>query len=46
MLDLTGIIEVDLHGMRVEEAKNKIDKVLDSAGSGVYRIRCIHGFHL
>ena len=45
MLDLTGIIEVDLHGMRVEEAKNKIDKVLDSVGSGVYRIRCIHGFH-
>ena len=45
MLDLTGIIEVDLHGMRAEEAKKKIDKMLDFAGSGVYRIRCIHGFH-
>lgn len=44
-LNLSGIIELDLHGMRAEEAKARIDKALDSAGTGIYRIRLIHGYH-
>ncbi|MBT9775429.1 hypothetical protein GPL15_02765 [Clostridium sp. MCC353] len=41
----TGIIEVDLHGLNVEEAKNCIDKQLKLAGKSVYRLRLIHGYH-
>ncbi len=44
-LNLTGIIEIDLHGLRTGEAKKKIDSALNRAGSGTYRIRCIHGYH-
>ncbi len=44
-LNLTGIIEVDLHGKTAEQAKGTIDRALEGAGSGTYRIRCIHGFH-
>ena len=44
-LDLTGIIEIDLHGLRTAEANEKIDNILKSAGSGVYIVRCIHGFN-
>ncbi|MCB6609906.1 Smr/MutS family protein [[Clostridium] symbiosum] len=40
-----GIIELDLHGRRAEEAKRLIDAELDRAGRNVYRIRLIHGFH-
>lgn len=40
-----GIIELDLHGRRAEEAKRLIDAQLDRAGRNVYRIRLIHGFH-
>jgi len=41
----SGIIEIDLHGLRTEEAKNKIDSALKGASRSVYRIRLIHGFH-
>lgn len=44
-INLTGIIEIDLHGLKTHEANEKIDSVLNSAGNGVYRIRCIHGFN-
>lgn len=44
-MDLRAIIELDLHGLNSEEAKFRIEKVLKEAGSGVYRIRCIHGYH-
>lgn len=44
-MDLNAIIELDLHGLTCEEAQYKIEKAVKSAGSGVYRIRCIHGFH-
>ena len=40
-----GIIELDLHGLRAEEAKKKIDAALKSASSSTYRIRLIHGFN-
>lgn len=39
------IIELDLHNMNCAQAQAEIDRVLVSAGSGVYRIRLIHGFH-
>ena len=44
-MDLRAIIEVDLHNLNTEEAKRRIDRALDEAGGGVYRIRCIHGYH-
>ena len=44
-MDLRAVIEVDLHNLNTEEAKKKIDRALDEAGGGVYRIRCIHGYH-
>jgi len=40
-----GIIEIDLHGLRADEAKQKIDGELRKAGTSVYRIRLIHGYH-
>ena len=44
-MDLRAVIEIDLHNLNTEEARQKIDKALDEAGGGVYRIRCIHGYH-
>ena len=44
-MELRAIIDLDLHGLGVEEAQTKIENTIKSAGSGVYRIRCIHGFH-
>lgn len=41
----SGIIEIDVHGMRTEEAKAAIDRRLASAGLGVYRIRIVHGYN-
>lgn len=41
----SGIIEIDVHGMRTEEAKAAIDRRLASAGTGIYRIRVIHGYN-
>lgn len=40
-----GILEIDVHGLNAEDAIQAIEKKLSSAGSGVYRIRVIHGFH-
>ena len=39
------IIEIDLHGLRQDEAQKKIDQVLAKADAGTYQIRLIHGFH-
>lgn len=39
------IVVLDLHGLRTEEAKRKIDAAVAAAGTGVYRIRLIHGYH-
>ena len=44
-LNLTGIIEIDLHGMNTSEANAAIDDALRKATDSVYRIRCIHGFN-
>ncbi len=40
-----GIIEIDVHGMNVEEAVKAVQKQVNAAKSGTYRIRIIHGYH-
>jgi len=40
-----GILELDLHGKNVYQARIAIDAALRRAGKGTYRIRLIHGFH-
>ena len=40
-----GIIEIDLHGLKADEAKKKIDAVIRGASSSTYRIRVIHGYN-
>lgn len=40
-----GIIELDVHGMNSEEAVNAAASAIRQAGSSVYRIRVIHGYH-
>lgn len=44
-MDLTGIVELDVHGMRTEEAVNAIQKHIRTARKNIYRIRIIHGYH-
>ncbi|MDO4284477.1 MAG: hypothetical protein Q4C60_03990 [Eubacteriales bacterium] len=41
----TGIVELDLHGCRTAQAKEKIDAALAAAHPSVYRLRLIHGYH-
>ncbi len=41
----SGNIEIDLHGLRAEEAKKKIDEAIRKADPTVYRIKLIHGYH-
>ena len=41
----SGIIEVDLHGLRVEEAIRKVKSEVNKAPGSVYTIRLIHGYH-
>ena len=40
-----AIIEVDLHGLRVDEAVKKVRSEVNKASSSVYTIRVIHGYH-
>ncbi|MCC8127456.1 MAG: Smr/MutS family protein [Clostridiales bacterium] len=39
------IITIDVHGMTVEKALETIRKKVNGAGSAVYEVRVIHGFH-
>ena len=39
-----AFIELDLHGLRAAEAKNKIDSAIKAADLSTYRIRLIHGY--
>ena len=41
----TGNVEIDLHGLRAEDAKKKIDQAIRTANPSVYRIKLIHGYH-
>ncbi len=40
-----GIIEIDLHGMRTEEAVRAVKREVSKAPASVYIIRAIHGYH-
>ena len=46
-VSLTGraFEEIDVHQMTKVQAITAIDAMLKRAGSGVYRIRVIHGYH-
>ena len=41
----SGIIEIDLHGLRVDEAVKKVKSEIKKAPGSVYVIRLIHGYH-
>ncbi len=41
----SGIIEIDLHGMKGEEAVRKARNEVAKASGSVYMIRVIHGYH-
>ncbi len=41
----SGIIEIDLHGMRTEDAVRKAKSEVIKATGSVYIIRLIHGYH-
>ena len=41
----TGNVEIDLHGLRAEDAKKNIDQAIRTANPSVYRIKLIHGYH-
>ena len=38
-------IDLDLHGLRQEEAMVKINKALEQADHTTYQIRLVHGFN-
>ncbi len=39
-----GIVELDLHGMSIVQAKVCIDSQLKRATAATYRIRIVHGY--
>ena len=41
---LGGIVEIDLHGKNVYQARLTIDAALRRARDGTYRLRIIHGY--
>lgn len=38
-------VKIDLHGLRQDEAIIVIDKAIKDAGSSVYQLQLIHGYH-
>lgn len=38
-----GVVEIDLHGMSVQEAKKALERLLCSCGDGIQEIQVIHG---
>ena len=38
-------LEVDIHGMRVWQAKEELEALLDRCGGDVHEIVVIHGYH-
>ena len=40
-----GTVRVDLHGKNKYQAKIALDSALRKAGSGIYRVLVIHGYH-
>lgn len=41
----TPIIEMDVHGLFVDAAIEKIEQQVNNANASTYRIRVIHGFN-
>ena len=41
---LGGIVEIDLHGKNVYQARLTIDAALRRGRNGTYRLRIIHGY--
>ncbi len=41
----TPIIELDVHGLTVEQAVARIENEIKKANASTYRIKVIHGFH-
>ena len=39
------IIEMDVHGLNVEQAISRIEEKIRKANASTYRIRVIHGFN-
>jgi len=39
------IIEIDCHGMTAQQAVTAVEKKVNSAPTGTYRVRVIHGFN-
>ena len=42
---MNAIIEIDLHGMNLDQAREALDEALRNADMSVYRVRAIHGFN-
>lgn len=42
---MNAVIEIDLHGMNLDEARDALDEALRNADMSVYRVRAIHGFN-
>ena len=40
-----SITEIDVHGMRAEEAVKTLSQIIKDAPDTVYRIRVVHGYH-
>ena len=38
-------VTIDLHGQTQSAAMRTIDRALHDAGSGVYQVRLVHGYH-
>lgn len=39
----SAIVELDLHGMNLDQARDAVDAALRKADMSVYRVRVIHG---
>ncbi len=44
-LNQSAFMELDVHNMNKVQAVAALDAALRRAGSGVYRLRVIHGYH-
>lgn len=42
---MNAIVEIDLHGMSLDEARDALDEALRNTDMSVYRVRAIHGFN-
>ena len=45
MISQSPIIEIDVHGLTVDQAIKRIEDIVKKAGSGTYRVRVIHGYN-